>query len=297
MKDKLFILLQQLVPQHCLSRLVGKLAECRDPWVKNTFIRWFAKRYGVNMQEAEVEELRAYENFNAFFTRKLKPDARPLAPSPDSIMSPADGAISQLGDIEHGRIFQAKGRGYGLSTLLGGDIDLAEPFKNGKFATIYLSPKDYHRVHMPVDGKLRETIYVPGDLYSVNQTTAANVDQLFARNERLVAIFDTEYGPMAMVLVGAMIVAGIETVWSGQVAPVPRQPVRHRFDARPDQDIRLARGQEMGRFKLGSTVILLFGPDVMRWSESLGAESPLRQGEAMGTRLPAAAHEENSNNE
>ncbi|NVK40944.1 MAG: phosphatidylserine decarboxylase [Oceanospirillaceae bacterium] len=297
MKDKLFILLQQLVPQHCVSRLAGRLAECRDPWVKNTFIRWFAGRYGVNMREAEVENLRAYENFNAFFTRRLKPDARPIDPSPDSIVSPADGAISQLGAIDHGRIFQAKGRGYGLSTLLGGNSELAEAFKNGSFATIYLSPRDYHRVHMPVDGKLRETIYIPGDLYSVNQTTAANVDQLFARNERLVAIFDTELGPMAMVLVGAMIVAGIETVWAGQVAPLPRQPIRARFDAQDDQGIRLARGEEMGRFKLGSTVILLFGPDVMRWRESLGAESPLRLGEAIGTRLSTAAHEEKQENE
>jgi len=297
LKDKLFILLQQLLPQHCLSRLVGRLAECRDPWVKNAFIRWFAGRYGVNMQEAEIEDLRAYENFNAFFTRRLKPGARSVETAPDSIVSPADGAISQLGRIEHGRIFQAKGRGYGLSTLLGGDIERAEPFKNGAFATIYLSPRDYHRVHMPVDGKLRETIYVPGDLYSVNQTTAANVDQLFARNERLVAIFDTEYGPMAMVLVGAMIVAGIETVWAGQVTPVPRKPVHSRYDARPDSEIRLAKGEEMGRFKLGSTVILLFGPDVMRWSESLGAESPLRLGEPIGTRIAAAAQGEKQENE
>ncbi|MFC6671638.1 archaetidylserine decarboxylase [Marinobacterium aestuariivivens] len=297
MKDKLFILLQQLAPQHCLSRLAGRLAECRDPWVKNTFIRWFANRYGVNMQEAEVEDLRAYENFNAFFTRKLKADARPVDPDPDAIVSPADGAISQLGPIDHGRIFQAKGRGYGLSTLLGGDMELAAPFKNGSFATIYLSPRDYHRVHMPVDGKLRETVYIPGDLYSVNQTTAAHVDELFARNERLVAIFDTDHGPMAMVLVGAMIVAGIETVWSGQVTPVPRAPVRTRYDARPDSDIRIARGEEMGRFKLGSTVVLLFGPDALTWSRELGAESALRLGQRIGSRTPPPAQQEKNADE
>ncbi len=283
MKDKLFILLQHLLPQHLLSRLIGALAECHTPRVKNTFIGWFAGRYGVNMSEAQIEDLRAYANFNAFFTRALKPDARPLDTTANGITSPADGAISQLGTIDHGRIFQAKGRGYGLSTLLGGDIRMAEPFKNGRFATIYLAPKDYHRVHMPVAGTLRETLYIPGDLYSVNQTTAANVDQLFARNERLVAIFDTEHGPMAMVLVGAMIVAGIETVWGGQVTPVMRTSIHTRFDAQPAADIRLEQGAEMGRFKLGSTVILLFGAQAMQWSEGLEAESTLRMGQLIGT--------------
>lgn len=291
MKDKLFILLQHLLPQHLLSRLTGALAECRVPWVKNTFIGWFAKRYGVNMHEAQVEDLRAYPNFNAFFTRALKPGARSMDTTPGGIISPADGAVSQLGAIDHGRIFQAKGRGYGLSTLLGGDMAMAEAFKNGQFATIYLAPKDYHRVHMPIAGTLRETLYIPGDLYSVNQTTAANVDQLFARNERLVAIFDTEAGPMAMILVGAMIVAGIETVWGGQVAPMLKKPVHTRFDAQPAADIRLEQGEEMGRFKLGSTVILLFGPDVMQWNETLAAEHGLRLGQQIGTRVAPAQQE------
>ena len=284
MKDSLFILLQHLLPQHLLSRLVGRLAECRTPWVKNLFINWFRKRYQVDMSQALQPDPEAYEHFNAFFTRALKPDARPLDNTPGAILSPADGAISQLGPIEQGRIFQAKGRSYSLNTLLGGDAARAQPFINGQFATIYLSPRDYHRVHMPIAGTLRESIYIPGDLYSVNQVTAAGVDNLFARNERLVAIFDTELGPMAMVLVGAMIVAGIETVWNGQVAPLPRQPLV--LDAAPGQTpVQLAAGEEMGRFKLGSTVILLFGPEVMGWAEQLAAGDAVVMGRSIGQAL------------
>lgn len=286
MKDTLFILLQHLLPQHLLSRLAGHLAECRTPWIKNPFINWFRKRYNVDMSQALEPNPEAYEHFNAFFTRALKPDARPLDTKPGAILSPADGAISQLGPIEHGRIFQAKGRSYGLTTLLGGNPERAEPFINGQFATVYLSPRDYHRVHMPVRGTLRETIYVPGDLYSVNQVTAAGVDNLFARNERLVAIFDTEYGPMAMVLVGAMIVAGIETVWNGQVAPTAKRPVilDRNYEQAP---ITLEQGEEMGRFKLGSTVVLLFGPDAVNWQDALGAGSAVVMGRSLGQATQA----------
>lgn len=281
MKDTLFILLQHLLPQHLLSRLVGCLAECRTPWVKNLFINWFRKRYQVDMSQALEPNPEAYEHFNAFFTRALKADARPLDTEEGAILSPADGAISQLGPIEHGRIFQAKGRSYGLSTLLGGSPERAAPFINGSFATVYLSPRDYHRVHMPVTGTLRETVYIPGDLYSVNQVTAAGVDNLFARNERLVVIFDTEYGPMAMVLVGAMIVAGIETVWNGQVAPASKRPVvlDRSYEQAP---ITLEKGAEMGRFKLGSTVILLFGPEAISWQETLKAGSSVTMGRTLG---------------
>lgn len=278
MKDSLFILLQHLLPQHLLSRAVGYLAQSRCNWIKKPFIRLFAKQYRVNMSEALIEDLDQFDNFNAFFTRELKPGMRPLDEA--QIVSPADGAISQIGNIDFGRILQAKGRGYGLSTLLGGHAELAGQFTNGLFATIYLSPRDYHRVHMPVTGTLRETIYVPGDLYSVNQTTAAGVDNLFARNERLVAIFDTEYGPMAMILVGAMIVAGIETVWAGQVAPPQKRGWRvdHRT---PQTPVILEKGEEMGRFKLGSTVILLFGEDAIAWQDNLRAETPVRLGQAI----------------
>lgn len=289
MKDKLFILLQYILPQHLISRAVGRIAECTNPRVKNTFIQWFVKRYNINMSEAQIENPTEFVNFNAFFTRELKPGIRPQDMAPDAVVSPADGAVSQLGDIEHGRIFQAKGRGYGLSTLLGGSQALADEFTNGSFATIYLSPRDYHRVHMPFAGTLRETIYVPGDLYSVNQTTAENVDQLFARNERLVAIFDTEQGPMAMVLVGAMIVAGIETVWSGHEAPRRHEPVRVAYQPEQLDSIHLEKGAEMGRFKLGSTVVLLFGKDAVNWQDHLKAESPLKLGERIATTQPTPA--------
>ena len=219
MKSRLFIISQYLLPHHLLSRLAGCVAECRARWFKNAFTAWFAKRYQVNMSEALVEDLTAYEHFNAFFTRALKPGARPLDETPGAILCPADGAVSQLGPIEHGRIFQAKGHSFSALELLGGDPALAAPFMGGEFATIYLSPKDYHRVHMPLAGTLREMVYVPGRLFSVNQTTAENVPELFARNERVVCLFDTERGPMAVVLVGAMIVASIETVWAGLVTP------------------------------------------------------------------------------
>ncbi len=278
MKDSLFILLQHLLPQHLLSRAVGYLAESRYNWIKRPFIKWFARQYQVNMSEALIEDLDQFDNFNAFFTRELKPGVRPLDDA--TVLSPADGAISQIGNIEYGRILQAKGRGYGLSTLLGGHADLAEQFIHGRFATIYLSPSDYHRVHMPISGTLRESLYVPGDLYSVNQTTAKGVDNLFARNERLVAIFDTEHGPMAMILVGAMIVAGIETVWGGQVAPVQKNSWRIDHQ-KPVEPVILQQGEEMGRFKLGSTVILLFGKDAIEWCDTLKADDPVRLGQAI----------------
>lgn len=280
--DTLFILLQHLLPQHLLSRLVGRLADCRITWVKNLFIDLFQRRYGIDLSEAQEEDPHAYACFNAFFTRALKADARPIDTTPGQIVSPVDGAVSQVGRIDFGRIIQAKGRGYSLTSLLGGDCDRAAPFVNGSFATLYLSPKDYHRVHMPVSGTLREAIYIPGDLYSVNHVTAAGVDNLFARNERLVTLFDTEHGPMAMVLVGAMIVAGIETVWSGQVAPLPRQPqvLYNRAQATP---ITLQKGEEMGRFKLGSTVILAFAPERIRWDDSLDHDTPVVLGRALAT--------------
>ncbi|GGC11469.1 hypothetical protein GCM10011352_42400 [Marinobacterium zhoushanense] len=282
MKDKLFILLQHLLPQHLLSRLVGRVADCRIHWVKNLFIDLFHKHYRIDMSLAAEENPRAYANFNDFFTRALKEGVRPTDPAEDALVSPCDGAVSQAGAISYGRLIQAKGRGYSLTTLLGGSSERAEPFINGSFATLYLSPKDYHRVHMPVSGTLREAIYVPGDLYSVNHATAHGVDSLFARNERLVTIFDTEYGPMAMVLVGAMIVAGIETVWSGPMAPLPREPLTLYSRSEP-APVRLEKGEEMGRFHLGSTVILAFGADVLRWEESLTHDAEVVLGRRIAT--------------
>ncbi|MGE8496557.1 MAG: archaetidylserine decarboxylase [Pseudomonas sp.] len=283
MKDRLFILSQYLLPHHLLSRLIGCVAECRVSWLKNQLITLFARHYKVEMKEAQIEDLTAFENFNAFFTRALKPDARPLDATPDAILCPADGAVSQLGKIEHGRVFQAKGHSFSVVELLGGDTERAAPFMGGEFATVYLSPRDYHRVHMPLAGTLREMVYVPGRLFSVNQTTAENVPGLFARNERVVCLFDTERGPMAVVLVGAMIVASVETVWAGLVTPPRRTLKTIRYDEAARGPVHLEKGAELGRFKLGSTAIVLFGPEQVKWAENLGANSGVRMGERLGS--------------
>ncbi|MGH8436892.1 MAG: archaetidylserine decarboxylase [Pseudomonas sp.] len=283
MKQRLFILSQYLLPHHLLSRLISCAAECRATWLKNRLITWFVQHYQVNMSEALVEEPTAYEHFNAFFTRALKDGARPLDETPGAILCPADGAISQLGQIELGRLFQAKGHSFSTLELLGGDAERAAPFMGGEFATIYLSPKDYHRVHMPLTGSLKEMVYVPGRLFSVNQTTAENVPELFARNERLVCLFDTERGPMAVVLVGAMIVAAIETVWAGQVTPPKRELRTTRYDAAARGPVALEKGAELGRFKLGSTAVVLFGPNQVKWAEELVAGSAVRMGQRMGS--------------
>ncbi len=280
-KDSLFVFLQYIIPQHALSRLVGWFASTEIEFIKSTFITKFAKKYQVNMDEALVEDLSSFASFNEFFTRELKDGARPIAQGEGLLVSPADGAVSQLGKIELGKVFQAKGRDFSVTTLLGGDTERASKFLNGEFATIYLSPKDYHRVHMPCAGKLLETVYVPGDLFSVNPTTAQGVDGLFARNERLVCMFETEYGPMAMVLVGAMIVAGIETVWSGQVCPLSKKAQVQDYT---QSEVRLEKGQEMGRFKLGSTVVLCFPEDSVKFLEEIKAESPLMMGQALAAK-------------
>ena len=287
MKQRLFILSQYLLPHHLLSRLIGYAADCRAAWFKNRLIGWFAKQYQVDMSEAQIEDLNAFEHFNAFFTRALKPGARPLEQSPGAVLCPADGAISQLGKIEHGRIFQAKGHSFSLVELLGGDSERASPFMGGTFATVYLSPKDYHRVHMPLAGTLTEMVYVPGRLFSVNQSTAENVPELFARNERVVCLFDTERGPMAVVLVGAMIVASIETVWAGLVTPPKRSLKTFRYDEAARAPIVLDKGAELGRFKLGSTAIVLFGADQVQWAQELVAGSPVQMGQLLGSNAPS----------
>lgn len=278
--NDLFVYSQYLAPQHLISRGAGKVAECEHPKFKNALISWFIKKYGVNMNEAERQSPEDFKHFNDFFTRALKADARSIDTDKASIISPVDGAISQLGSIKQGQIFQAKGQSFSLVELLGGDIERAQPFMGGDFATIYLSPKDYHRIHMPVTGTLKEMIYVPGKLFSVNPVTAENVPRLFARNERVVAIFDTELGPMAMVLVGAMIVASVETVWSGLVAPLKREVKSLRYDT--NEEITLEKGAEMGRFKLGSTVVLAFPENKAQFIESLQAGSAVKMGETFG---------------
>lgn len=285
LSKRIFIFLQYLLPHHALSRLIGCLANCQRPGIKNPLIHRFIKRYQVDMSLAVHQQPEDFLHFNDFFTRSLVEGARPIDDSNGSIVCPADGAISQLGDIRHGRIFQAKGHDFSLVELLGGDTGRATPFQDGQFATVYLSPRDYHRVHMPLAGTLKEMVYVPGKLFSVNQTTAENVPGLFARNERVVCIFDTEAGPMALVLVGAMVVASIETVWAGEVAPIRRRLQTFSYDATDRKPPSLAKGEEMGRFKLGSTVIVLFGPQVSSWRDGLCAGSPVLMGEHMGQLL------------
>lgn len=282
--DDVKIKAQYLTPKHALSRLVGKLAAARAGWFTQLFIRWFIRTYKIDMSEAVHESPKAYKTFNEFFTRYLKPGLRPLlAQDDDELAQPVDGAISQLGSIEDGRIFQAKGHDYSLTELLGGDPRDANPFRNGKFATIYLAPKDYHRIHMPCDGVLRKMIYVPGDLFSVNPLTAANVPNLFARNERVVAIFEGEFGRFAMVLVGATIVASIGTVWAGTVTP-PTGAHIHSWDypATGDNAIMLRKGEEMGHFKLGSTVVLTFPEDAIDFADELEPGSVTRMGKVLG---------------
>ncbi len=274
LKKQIFIQAQRVVPQHQLSRVVGKLAASEHPIIKNTVIQAFKAQYGIDMSIAEQSNALKFKSFNDFFTRSLKQGARQIDPDPHSIVSPADGAISQLGQIEEGDIFQAKGQSFSVEKLIA-DPQLAEPFKNGHFATVYLSPKDYHRVHMPFAGTLTETLYVPGELFSVNQTTAENIPGLFARNERMVCLFDTELGRMAVVLVGAMIVAGIETVATGKVKPTGRLELNQH-------NLFLEKGAELGRFYLGSTAVILFEKDKMQWDAMFKANSVVVMGEALG---------------
>ena len=274
LKKQIFIQAQRVVPQHQLSRVVGKLAASEHPIIKNTVIQAFKAQYGIDMSIAEQSNALKFKSFNEFFTRSLKEGVRQIDTDPHSIVSPADGAISQLGQIEEGDIFQAKGQSFSVEKLIA-DPQLAEPFKNGHFATVYLSPKDYHRVHMPFAGTLTETLYVPGELFSVNQTTAENIPGLFARNERMVCLFDTELGRMAVVLVGAMIVAGIETVATGKVKPTGHLELNQH-------NLFLEKGAELGRFYLGSTAVVLFEKDKMQWDPMFKANSVVVMGEALG---------------
>lgn len=279
--DKFKITLQYAMPKHFLSRMVGKLAAAKAGWLTTSLIKLFIKQYKVNMAEAEHSNPEYYKTFNEFFTRPLKDGVRPLVEDKDIISQPVDGAISQLGDIVDGQLIQAKGHNYSLQALLGGNEKDSEPMLGGKFATIYLAPKDYHRIHMPIDGTLSKMIYVPGDLFSVNPLTAQNVPNLFARNERVVAIFDTEIGPLAMVLVGATIVASIETVWAGTVTPPAGKDVfSWNYPKSGEQAITLKKGEEMGRFKLGSTVVLAWGANKADILDSEQPETVTRMGEA-----------------
>jgi len=279
------IALQHLLPKQALTSLMGWLAGARGGAATTAAIRAFVQRYGVNMAEAAQPDVAAYPTFNEFFTRALKPGARPLAQA--DLICPVDGAISQFGAIDGDRIFQAKGHHYTTQALVGGDGALAAHFHGGLFATLYLSPRDYHRIHMPCAGRLLRMIHVPGDLFSVNPATARGVPGLFARNERVVCVFDGDAGPWVLVLVGATIVGSMATVWHGVVNP-PR-PGDVREWAYQDQDIRLAQGQEMGRFLLGSTVVMLFPAGTtsgrsLAFNPAWAPGGPIRLGEAMATR-------------
>ncbi|MHA7809872.1 MAG: archaetidylserine decarboxylase [Marinobacter adhaerens] len=281
MFDKLFVLSQYITPQLGVSNLAGRLADNdRSPALKNRVIKWFIGRYGVDMSEAAEPNPEAYATFNDFFTRELKPGIRPLADGEKTLVSPVDGAISQLGQVTGDRVFQAKGQSFSLSELLGGEEATTAPFADGEFSTIYLSPKDYHRIHMPMAGTLRQMIHVPGKLFSVNPVTAENVPNLFARNERVVCIFDTASGPMALVLVGAMIVGSVETRWAGVVVPGRRQVTSTLYEG--EQAISFDKGEEMGRFRLGSTVIVVMPKGAVSWNSDQVAGKTVRMGEAFG---------------
>ncbi|MDR3491073.1 MAG: archaetidylserine decarboxylase [Gammaproteobacteria bacterium] len=280
MRNKLSILPQYLVPQHTLSSLAGWLSECRWKWFKNWQINHLIKRYGVDLNAALQTDINDYPTFNSFFTRLLKPELRPIVQEINALASPVDGNISQVGHINDNQLFQAKGFHFSLEELLG-NSSYSAPFREGDFATIYLSPKDYHRVHMPYTGTLRETVFIPGKLFSVNQKTVRTVPHLFARNERLICIFDTAFGPMAVILVGAMLVGSINTVWNEQPYAA-NNVISQSYPAQGETSITLTRGAELGHFKMGSTAIILFPKDKVTWTPTLQEGSPLQMGELIG---------------
>lgn len=273
---------QYIMPQLYLTQLAGWFAQQKWDAVTHFVIKAFAKKYNVDMSEAKKENFSDYESFNQFFIRELKDDARKINENPTALCLPADGRVSQIGHIDDERLLQAKGHFFSLSDLLAGDEELVNTFKNGEFATIYLSPRDYHRVHMPCDATLRKMIYVPGDLFSVNPFLAEHVPNLFARNERVICVFDTAFGPMAQILVGATITASMSTVWAGVINP-PRTGEVKVWTYQGDSAIKLTKGQEMGAFQLGSTVINLFPANSVTLAEHLEVDVPVRMGEILAT--------------
>lgn len=280
--DSAKVALQYYLPKHLISRIVGKLAAARMGFFTTFLIKTFIRQYKVDMSEAAQSDEAAYPTFNDFFTRPLKEGIRPLSDEENALIFPVDGAISQMGPINEDQIFQAKGHNYSVKALLGGDGELADAFQNGDFMTIYLAPRDYHRIHMPMDATLESMIYVPGDLFSVNPLTAENVPGLFARNERVVAIFNTSQGKMAMVLVGATIVASIETTWAGTVTPPAGKKVRSwQYSDHSDIAITFKAGDEMGRFKLGSTVVMCFEKELVGF-DAFEPADPTRLGQKCG---------------
>ena len=294
MLDRFKLGLNNILPKKWLTELAGWGAASARAGSLKLVIDLFVWFYKVDMKEAQKPDTASYRTFNDFFVRPLRDEARPIETDPNLLVLPADGAMSQLGHIEGDQIFQAKGHTYSLEALLAGNTAMADLFRDGEFVTTYLAPRDYHRVHMPCNGILREMIYVPGDLYSVNPLTAQNIPNLFARNERVICLFDTEFGAMAQILVGATIVGSIETVWAGTVTP-PREGVIKRWSwpgADAEGSVVLLKGQEMGRFKLGSTVINLFAKDRVKLAESLTPETKTRLGQTLAIALQKTSAEE-----
>ncbi len=276
-----YVNLQYLLPHHLLSALMYRVTRIRWAPFKNLLIRRIIDLYRVEISLALEPDPGHYASFNDFFTRALRPEARPLAKAPDAVLCPADGTLSQAGEIRDGRIFQAKGRDYSLLELLGGERQWSERFSGGRFATVYLSPRDYHRVHMPLAGELKRMLHLPGRLFAVNPTTTRLVPRLFARNERVVCLFESPTGPMAVILVGAIFVGSIDTVWAGTVTPTGRRLSGWSYGEK-ETAVQLQRGAEMGRFNMGSTVILLYGPEQVQWAESLLPGTKVRMGEQIG---------------
>lgn len=282
-KEAALVLPQYILPQHLISRIMGKLTHSQNKIWKNLLIKLAIRTYKINVKEAMEQDIDSYPSFNHFFTRALNPEARPIADLKHAVVSPADGTVSQTGKITQGNIFQAKGKSFTAVDLLGGDQERAKPFENGEFTTIYLSPKDYHRLHMPLAGTLKEMVHIPGRLFSVNAATTNSIPGLFARNERVAAVFETEVGPMALVLVGAINVASIETVWDGVITPPSAKEVRSwQYPFNPPF---LKRGEEMGRFNMGSTIIVLFGRNKIKWESGLVAGRQVNMGELIGNTI------------
>ena len=278
--DKVMTLPQYLIPQHSLSVCMHHVTRSEIVWFKNAFIHFIIAKYKVNINEAAQTDLTSYKSFNAFFTRTLRDNARPIDQNQATVVSPVDGAISQLGLIEQGQIVQAKGRQYSVVELLGGDESLAQQFDGGQFSTIYLSPKDYHRIHMPLSGQLTKMRYIPGKLFSVSPRTARTVPALFARNERVVTVFETAQGPIVMVLVGAIFVGSMETVWQGMITPSYGKKIQE-WNYTGDQAISLEKGEEMGRFNMGSTVVLLLPKVMAKFNRELTTETIVKMGQAL----------------
>lgn len=283
MRPPLKILPQYLLPQHTLSACMYRLTRLRYPPLKDRMIRGFIRLYNVDMSEAEETDIEEFEDFNAFFTRELKPEARPLDNSNDAVLSPVDGLVSQSGHIRQGNLLQAKGMNYTALELLGNDPDAALQFSKGSFITLYLAPRDYHRVHMPIAGTLEKIAYIPGKLFSVNHASTENIDRLFVRNERIISLFNTFHGRMAVIMVGALFVGSMETVWAGQVMPAQDGSPESWSYGHLKDPVTLDKGEEMGRFNMGSTVILLFEKNRVEWLETLTPGTRVRMGRKIGT--------------